>query len=115
MSANTLLGLDVQVSPALPIVPSPGEDARRIVRHGLAKYIKWCLPNENVGPKPGHVQHVFLLPRDHTILVSNDFYQRLRMSVSPVDGVVTDPATINEDMHELFQQRHRALWNGEPL
>lgn len=53
-------GLRVVVSPLLPMPPSHKEDARRIVRHGLAArtlsgmtvgVLEWL--GEDVGPAPG--------------------------------------------------------------
>lgn len=48
-------GLRVVASNALPLPPSPGEDARRIVRHGLARVLEWL--GEPVGPAPGVATH----------------------------------------------------------
>lgn len=44
-------GIPVVVSDALPIPSSPGADARRFIRHGLADWLEWL--GEDVGPKPG--------------------------------------------------------------
>jgi hypothetical protein len=50
-------GLRVVVSPLLPMYPTPGEDGRRIVRHGLADVLAWL--GEDVGPKPGEPTHAY--------------------------------------------------------
>jgi hypothetical protein len=50
--------LRVVVSDALPIPPSPGADARRIVRHGMADVLEWL--GEKVGPKPGEHTHAIV-------------------------------------------------------
>lgn len=42
-------------SGVLPMPPSDGEVARRIVRHGLAPYLRWL--GEDVGPAPHEVVH----------------------------------------------------------
>lgn len=50
------LGLDIITSgfaPSRP--PTPGEDARRIVRHGMAEVLTWL--GEDVGPAPGDRIH----------------------------------------------------------
>ncbi|MBT9255397.1 hypothetical protein KMZ30_07400 [Phycicoccus sp. KQZ13P-1] len=42
--------------------PTDGEDARRIVRHGMAEILEWL--GEPVGPKPGEPVHrAFLIDR----------------------------------------------------
>ena len=56
---NDLFGIPVVVSPALPLAPSPGADARRMVRHGLADVLAWL--GEDVGPKPGDLTHVLMI------------------------------------------------------
>lgn len=48
--------LPVHVSAHLPVTPSDAEDARRIVRHGLAGVLDWL--GEDVGPRPGDPIHV---------------------------------------------------------
>lgn len=76
------LGVRVVESRALPLKPSPGTDARRIVRHGLADVLAWL--GENVGPKPGEETHSFLLGGGHTLVVSHDLNERLRASAEIV-------------------------------
>lgn len=44
------LGVPIVESPGLPIYPSDGEIARRIVRNGLADVLEWL--GEPVGPGP---------------------------------------------------------------
>lgn len=57
-TAETLGGLPVLESPALPIRPSAGEEARRIVRHGLRDVLEWLeMP---VGEAPGQVTHALI-------------------------------------------------------
>lgn len=48
--------INIVVSPHLPIPPTPGADARRIVRHGLADVLAWL--GEDIGSKPGEQIHI---------------------------------------------------------
>ncbi|RHA38725.1 DUF6221 family protein [Cellulomonas rhizosphaerae] len=50
-----MLGIPVIVSALLPMEPTPGEDAVRIVRHGLRDILEWL--GEDVGPAPGVPTH----------------------------------------------------------
>lgn len=54
-------GVPVLVNDHLPPPrpPSPAEDARRIVRHGLADVLAWL--GESVGPEPGAPVHTVLV------------------------------------------------------
>lgn len=79
--SGVLGGVPVLVSPALPVIPSPGEDARRIVRHGMADVLAWL--GEDVGPKPGAAAHVVMgldggLTGSLVAMVSREMYDRLR-------------------------------------
>ncbi len=47
--------MDVTVSKHLPLHPSAGEVARRIVRHGLADVLAWL--GEKIGPRPEDLTH----------------------------------------------------------
>jgi len=77
------LGIEVHVSPLLPVPITPAEEALRIVRHGyaaaraatgLAMYFPDSLGD--VGPKPGdRVQAIDLGDR---LLVSQAMWDRLR-------------------------------------
>jgi hypothetical protein len=51
--------LDVFVSPLMPITPSVGENARRMVRHGMADVLAWL--GEDVGPRPDEQTHAYIL------------------------------------------------------
>lgn len=66
--------LPVHVSPLLPYRPSPGEDGRRIVRHGLADVLAWL--GEKVGPKPGVPTHAFLA--GGVLFASQEFTERCK-------------------------------------
>ncbi len=62
------------VDSALPVVPSPGEDARRLVRHLFgAEFMAWVgLP---LGPEPGAVTHMVWVGRG-PVFVSPEWYDR---------------------------------------
>lgn len=68
-----LPGLQVHVSRMLPYEPSPGEDARRIVRHGLADVLDWL--GEKVGPKPGALTQALVI--GSSVSVSPDLYRKI--------------------------------------
>jgi hypothetical protein len=76
----TYCGIDVIVSPLLPIPPSDGERARRIVRHGMADVLAWL--DEEVGPGVDEQTHVILgsdLGGDGALaFVSAEMFERLR-------------------------------------
>lgn len=76
---------DIRVieSKFLPTPPTPGDDGKRIVRHGLADVLHWL--GESVGPMPGEPTHSFLLG-NHTLLVSAELGQRLRESAEVLDS-----------------------------
>lgn len=83
-AAASFVSLDVVVSEHLPVPPSPGENARRIVRHGLAHWLEWL--GEDVGPAPGEPTHAFQAGR--TLMVSRELRQQLRP-----DGPSPSPTT----------------------
>lgn len=58
-SVSTLGGIDVIESNLLPMSPSDGQVARRIVRHGMAKYLAWL--GEDVGPAPDEQVNALLI------------------------------------------------------
>lgn len=62
MTLGALGGMRVVESPMLPLDPTPGQDARRIVRHGLADVLAWL--GEDVGPAPGAQTHILLIGAD---------------------------------------------------
>lgn len=73
-----MVGLPLVVSPFLPIAPGVGEDARRIVRHGLAGVLRWL--GEEVGPRPGEALDAFVVqdgPGRGTLVVSRELAERL--------------------------------------
>jgi hypothetical protein len=78
-----VIGTDVVVSPALPIVPSIPEDAARRVRHGLADVIDWL--GWDVGPKPGDRTHIIVGPispsGQPTIIASAEMAARIMEKV----------------------------------
>lgn len=66
-SRNQLFGMPVietRIGTTKERPPTPGEEARRIVRHGYADVLEWL--GEEVGPEPDEpvtVQYAYLLPR----------------------------------------------------
>lgn len=71
---STFGGIKIIESSALPVHPSPGADARRIVRHGLADVLAWL--GEDVGPRPGAMTHALLV--GDTLHASVAFVGRMR-------------------------------------
>lgn len=69
-----LLGMHVRVTSALPLLPTPGQDARRIVRHGMTEILEWL--GEDVGPEPGAPTHVLVI--DGVLQCSPEFAARIR-------------------------------------
>ncbi|MDP9820459.1 hypothetical protein [Nocardioides massiliensis] len=78
-----LFGITVIESPHLPTYPSPGTDARRIVRHGMADVLAWL--GEDVGPKPGEPTHAFLI--GSTLAASAAMVGRLRSLPDPTTAL----------------------------
>lgn len=62
-----LFGFPVVTSPVLPMEPAPGQDARRIVRHGLKDRLPWL--DIEVGPQPGAKLHAVLLGGGTPVLI----------------------------------------------
>lgn len=84
MMRPTYGGWPVLVSPALPLVPSPGEWARRFVRHGMADVLAWL--GEDVGPEPDALTHVMLgmdlaFGGGVVAFVSAEMFERLNVEV----------------------------------
>lgn len=76
-------GLDVYISPVLPLASTPAQDARRLVRHGFASARRasgeaMYFPDTlgDVGPLPGDDTHAFV--SDDKLWVSRDGFDRLR-------------------------------------
>lgn len=59
MTAPVFGALEVVVDESLGRPPTPGEDARRLVRHGFAEVLAWL--GEEVGPRPGEVVQTLIL------------------------------------------------------
>lgn len=72
------LGVKVVVSNVLPILPTPRQDATRIVRHGLADWVAYI--GEQVGPKPGEPIHALMI--GGTMHASRAFYGRIQAAAS---------------------------------
>ena len=69
-----VFGVPVVVVPkgVLPLGLSPGEEARRIVRHGLADVLRWL--KEDVGPSPDDRTHVLYDGVSGTLLFSKEAF-----------------------------------------
>lgn len=109
---NALFGLEVQVSPLLPIVPSDGENARRIVRHGMADILRWL--GEGVGPKPDERTEAVVSADPVTgrtaLFVGRDFYNRLRTEVG-VDHATSEGAGL---LDTVWKARSRWVLDNPP-
>jgi hypothetical protein len=71
-----LAGLDVVPSRMLPAPPSPGEDARRIVRHGFHDAGLWPAACGEVGPRPGQPTRAIKIGRQ--LLVDHLLWDEIR-------------------------------------
>jgi len=80
--------IPVVISPMLPIYPSPGTDARRIVRHGLADVLEWL--GQEVGPEPGVPTHAYL-------------------STDPAHGGGTT-VIMSQEYHDALLNKERQYW-----
>lgn len=76
--SSMLGGIPVVVSDHLPLTPSDGEVARRIVRHGLARVLEQL--GEGVGPRPEDQTEVLLI--DGSMFMSEDAHDRVRAVVA---------------------------------
>ena len=66
------------VSDQLPIHPSPGEQARRLVRRGMADVLEWL--GEDVGPGPHDATHAIVMADPEgpaTLMVSAEAMRRI--------------------------------------
>lgn len=72
--AQVLGGYQVLTASTLPMPSTNAEDARRIVRHGLADVLDWL--GEKVGPKPGEPTHCLEIGR--CLFVSADMAAKIR-------------------------------------
>lgn len=71
---SDIFGMAVVESPVLPMLPTPGMDARRIVRHGMADVLRWL--GEEVGPRAGEPTEVLIV--GNTVHASAAIVGRLR-------------------------------------
>lgn len=74
VARTSIGGVRVLVTDALPIAPTDGENARRMVRHGMADVLAWL--GEKVGPMPGDPTHAMLI--GDTLHASRSFAYRLK-------------------------------------
>jgi len=97
---ETLGGLPVVESPLLPLRPSPTEEARRIVRHGLRDVLEWL--EMEIGPEPGHVTHCVIAmdparPGARMLYGSKELIEQLRVRAQWVDCVKCGHPTDSQD------------------
>jgi len=83
--APRVVGLRVMVMPHLLPGPPPaaGEDARRIVRHGLACVTLHGKPLVDPGPEPGERTHAVVRMETGDLWVSPELYERLMVEMPP--------------------------------
>lgn len=76
-----VLGIPVIVTDQLPTPISPAEEARRIVRHGLADIIRQVPELGPVGPAPDEVTHAFLVEDEGAryLLVSRRLHSQIQL------------------------------------
>lgn len=111
MSLHQIFGLNVQVLGILPMYPSPTEDAKRIVRQGMADITLHGKPLVDPGPAPGAATHAIVDKHARVAFVSRDYLDEiLRSSEATLDGHLDlDP----DIAQELWYARTRALRDGE--
>lgn len=100
-TADTIFGLRVFIAPELPVVPTPGDEARYIVRKGLEDVLEWL--GEEVGPEPRTIHALVMdLQRAEVPPV---------MMVSPgvYHGLVTGPKLAGNDAYNVVWEA-RDLW-----
>lgn len=68
-------GINIVESTTLPLEPSPGQWARRFVRHGMADVLAWL--GEHVGPRPDDRINALQL-NERTLLVSPELAAAIR-------------------------------------
>lgn len=84
LTAPTLFGMKVIVNNNAFASPSPGEWARRYVRHGMAEILEWL--DEPVGPKPDEpVPAAFILPSINGLIAHPAIVQQIRNASLPND------------------------------
>ena len=104
-SPANLLGYKVVPCVWLPTAPPlPGEDAERIVRHGIHEALPWLRMGE-VGPKPGERTHA-ALDADGTLFVSHDLWEHLMRVTHPLFG---PPREVREG---IYAARNRQFTEG---
>lgn len=74
IDTDSLFGFRIVESDLLPYPPSPGEWARRYVRHAMSDVVKWL--NEPLGPHPDEQTHVILM--GNTALTSATIVSRMK-------------------------------------
>jgi len=84
--ARSIFGMSIKVdySGALPVDPTPAEEARRIVRHGMKDVLEWL--GERVGPRPKAATHAVVfrnaMGRADEVMVSPELSERMMREIS---------------------------------
>lgn len=112
-----LFGMELWTTSALGgPAPTPGEDARRIVRHGLASVTLRGRPLIDPGPKPGEVRHAIVDTNLNRVHVSHDMYYALRRALLPVSPCPEERALFmlprlekSAAVDAIWQGRHQSL------
>lgn len=78
----TVAGIPMVISSALPLHPSDGEVARRLVRHGMAGILDWL--GQDVGPAPDTLTHAY--STGGRMIVSAEMHDRL---LRPLDDFIS--------------------------
>lgn len=112
--SGTVFGLDVVVVNNLPLIPSDAENARRIVRHGLADVLRWL--GEQVGPKPFEETHCLISKDDPrngraSLSVSRELAATLHRECAPHMATELGRAALGE----VYKVRHQYLYDGGRL
>lgn len=107
-SFDYIFGLRLVVSPLLPVIPSDGENARRIVRHGMKKALPWL--NIDPGPKPYEATEMMIaydpILKRQVLYVSRDIYFKLQLEAHNLYH------SRSETIKKIWQTRNEWLKDG---
>lgn len=108
---DQIFGLPVMVSPLLPIVPTDGENARRIVRHGMKRLSPWL--DIDPGPKPFETTEMLIvadsLLHKTVLYVSREMYYRIKMEAASRELY---PPTESGAIEKVWMTREEWLRTG---
>lgn len=108
---DQIFGLRMVVSPLLPIVPSDGDNARRIVRHGLKERLPWL--DIEPGHKPFESTEMIIatdpIVNQPVLYVSKRFH--LQLQLEALERQVY-PTTESSAIEKVYQTRDEWLRAG---